>query len=141
MAWVAYDNFKLCQMGGCALNFATGGTTFKVALTTATYTADQAAHNHFAHVTNEVTGSNYTAGGATVGTQTVAVASHTLTADCADVTWTQHASGFSNARTAVLYAASGGTDTWLIAYYDLTSDRGNVAGDLVLGTPSGIFTF
>ena len=142
MAWVAYDTFKSWMANGCAPNFGAAGDTLKVLLTTSAYVPDQTTHAYKKSITNEVTGSNYTAGGATLASKTATVSSHVLTFDSADITWLQHATGFSNARIAVLWKdISNDSLALLIAYYDLTSDRGNVAGDLVLGTPSGIFTF
>lgn len=141
MAWVAYDNFRLFSNIGSAVNFNTSGDTIKLMLTTSSYTPDQTNHNYKKDVTNEVSGSNYTAGGTALGSKTATVTGHVFTFDCADVTFLQHATGFSNARIAVLWKdISNDSLAPLIAYYDLGSDRGNVGGDLVLGVPSGIFT-
>ena len=145
MAWVPYDNAKLVQYNASAnaVDFSTSGSTLKISLHTSAYNAaaGRATHDFFDDVTNEVTGTNYTAGGATLASKTLGVTSNTLTFDCADITWSQSAGGFTTARIAVLYKSTGtpGTST-LVAYYDLGSDKGNVAGDLVLGTPNGIFT-
>lgn len=144
MAWVIYDAAKLSQMTGApaaAVNYATGGDTLKVMLCTATYVPDQAAHQFKSSVTNEVTGGNYTARGATLASKTATITAHVFTFDSADITWLQHATGFTTARIAVFYkdTAVDGTSL-LIAYYDLAADKGNVAGDLVLGTPTGIWT-
>ncbi|MGB8275371.1 MAG: hypothetical protein WCF16_08915, partial [Alphaproteobacteria bacterium] len=55
------------------------------------------------------------------------------TFDANDVTWLQSATGFSNARKAVLYKDTGvATTSRLIAYADFAADKGNVAGDLTL---------
>jgi hypothetical protein len=141
MGWVIYDNAKLLQMTGSAFNFDTSGDTLKVMLCTSAYSPNQTTHTTKADVTNEVSGSNYTARGAALASKTATIASHVFKFDCADITWLQHATGFSNARIAVCYKDSGADNTSpLVAYYDLVSDRGNVAGDLVLGTPSGIWT-
>jgi hypothetical protein len=45
--------------------------TIKVALTTSTYVPDIDVHDFFNDVTNEVTGTGYTAGGATLATPTL----------------------------------------------------------------------
>ena len=143
MAWVPYDNGKLIQYSGSAdaIDFATAGDTLKISLHTVTYVPARATHDFFNDVTNEVTGTNYTAGGVTLASKTLAVSANVLTFDAADVTWSQNAGGFANARIAVLYKDTGTPSTSpLVAFYDLGSDKGNVAGDLVLGTPSGIFT-
>jgi hypothetical protein len=129
-------------MTGSAFNFDTSGDALKIMLCTVSYVPNQTTDTTKANVTNEVTGSNYTARGTALASKTATIASHVFKFDSADVTWLQHASGFSNARVAVLYKDSGTDNTSpLVAYYDMGSDRGNVAGDLVLGTPSGIFTF
>jgi hypothetical protein len=141
MAWVIYDAAKLSQFTGspaAVVNYATGGDTIKVMLATATYVPDQAAHQFKSSVTNEVAfgSGNYTAGGVTLASKTATVTAHVLTFDSADLTWLQHATGFTTARIAVCYKSTGVDATsLLIAYYDLASDRGNVAGDLVLGIP------
>ena len=144
MAWVAYDAFKVNQFssGLKPIDFSSTGDTIKVMLCTATYSPNQTTHATKADVTNEVSGSNYAAGGVTLTQKTATVSSHVLTFLSTSITWSQHASGFSNARIAVMYRSTGGADnvSVLIAYYDLASDRGNVAGDLVLGDPSGHFT-
>jgi hypothetical protein len=45
--------------------------TIKYALTTSTYTPNLDTHETFADITNEVTGTGYTAGGVTVGSKTI----------------------------------------------------------------------
>lgn len=62
--------------------------TLKVMLTTSTNSISQTADTVKADVTDEVTGTGYTAGGATLGTKTYAVSSLTTTFDAADTTWT-----------------------------------------------------
>ena len=52
---------------------------------------------------SEVSGSGYSAGGATVASTSYVEASGVGTLDGNDVTWSQNASGFTNARTAILY--------------------------------------
>ena len=60
MALTLYDNFRLSQMNGTAVNFSSGGDTIKVAVTTSSYAVSQTADDFFNDVTNEVTGTNYT---------------------------------------------------------------------------------
>ena len=145
MAWVIYDAAKMSQMPGspaAPVNFAPGGDTLKVMLATASYVPDQAAHQFKSSVTNEIAfgTSNYTPGGVALASKTATITAHVFTFDSGDLTWLQHAMGFTNARFAVCYKSTGVDATsLLIGYYDLASDRGNVAGDLVLGTPSGIW--
>lgn len=75
--------------------------TIKFALVTNTYTPDPNAHSAFADVTNEVTGTGYTTGGATLGTQTWATSGGFVTYDSADPTWA--ASTISSIRGGVGY--------------------------------------
>jgi hypothetical protein len=118
--------------------------TIKVMLTTSTYTP-AATHEFKSSVTNEVSGTGYTAGGATI-TLSAGESSGTTTLTATNVTWSQNASGFSNARYAVIYKSTGADATSpLLFYIDMVSDRGNVSGDLTLkwngGASSGtLFT-
>lgn len=155
MATIAkYNKFLLTQMNGGT--DTTGGSTsgparvvdfdtdtIKVMLTTSTYTPSATSHSTKTSVTNEVTGTNYTAGGATLGTVTVVDSTGTITFDAADTTWTQNAAGFANARYAVIYKDTGTAATsTLIGYIDFGADKGNVAGDLTLQwNASGIITW
>jgi len=77
--------------------------TFKVALTTSTYTPNASTHTVFADVTNELSTANgYTSGGATLGSVTWNRSGGTVTFDAADTTWTA-SSGSIVARYAVIY--------------------------------------
>jgi len=146
MAWTFYHNFVLETLGNTAANrvdFTTSGDTLKVALATNSYSPSQANDNYFNDVTNEVTGTSYVAGGATLASKTWALATGVCTFDAADVTWSQSGSGFSTARYAILYKDSAGASSTdlLIAYANLGADKGNVTGDLVLQfDAAGIFT-
>lgn len=73
----------------------------KVALVTDSYTPDFDAHDFYADLTNEVSGTGYTAGGATLTGTTVGVASGVLTFDADDVTWA--GSTITDAMAAVGY--------------------------------------
>jgi len=141
MAWVVYDAFLTRSYGtGTKVDFT--ADTINLLLCTSAYTPDQTNHNFRDDLgSTEVAGTNYSAGGVSPGTITAAVAAHVLTIDCPDVVFAQSASGFTNARYAVLAKILGGAASAdpLIAYYDLGSDRGNVAGALTLATTSGLF--
>ena len=111
-------------------------------MVSSTYTPLATTHDFFNDVTNEVSGTNYTAGGATLGSPTLTESSGTVKFDASDVTWAQNAAGFADARYAVIYKSTGVASTSpLIGYIDFASDKGNVSGDLTLvWGVSGIFT-
>ena len=99
------------------------GDTIKVALVTSSYTPDMDSHTAFSDITNEISGTGYTAGGATLGTITVTQDNTNDRAvfDAADTSWT---SSSLTARGAVVYKDSGVDSTsWLISYKDFTSDQ------------------
>lgn len=106
--------------------------TFRVMLTTSAYTEDKDAHDFRNDVTNEVSGTGYTAGGATV---TVSVNLDTAN-DRVDITlggasWT---TSTITARKAVYYKSRGGASTAdeLIAVNDFGSDVISAAGTFTL---------
>ena len=105
--------------------------TFKVALVTSSYTPDKDTHEHFDDVTNEVSGTGYTAGGETVtGTLTLDTANDKLTLELASTSWT---SATITARGAVYYSSTGTASTsTLIAYNDFGSDVAVTSGTLAL---------
>jgi len=77
--------------------------TIKVSLHASTYTP-AATHDFFSDLTNEVTGSNYTAGGVALGSTAITtVTTNDAMFDAADATWSSHATGFDTARYAVIY--------------------------------------
>lgn len=101
-----------------------GSDTIKVALLDNTHVPDQDAHNYFDDVVvDEVVGTGYTAGGATLSTPTVTYtgATNILKLDGADVSWP---SSTITARYAVVYDATPATDATrpLIAYVDFGAD-------------------
>lgn len=103
--------------------------TLKVMLCTSAYTPDQDAHQYKSSVTNEVSGTGYTAGGATLAGVTVTYtgATNTLTLDAADPSW---ASSTITARTAVIYDSTPATDATrpLIAYLQSDVDISSSGG-------------
>jgi len=117
--------------------------TIKVSAHTNTYVPNQDTHAFFSDVTNEVTGTNYTAGGATLTTPTVVRSTGTVTFDGADIVWTQSASGFSTARKFVVYKSTGvSTTSRLFSVVTADADVGNVTGDLTIAwNASGIATW
>jgi len=127
-----YQNYVTNQFGAAPINFASGGDTVKVMLTSSTYTPSASSDTWKSSVTNEVTGGGYTAGGATVTTST-SNSGGTLSVTGNSVTWVINAGGFSNARYAVIYKDTGNAATSpLIGYIDLGANQSNVTGSLIL---------
>jgi hypothetical protein len=108
-------------------------TTYCALVTTLT-TAGIPSHDFWDDISgNEVSGSNYTAGGNSLSAQSVTTSSSFTIYNAADTLWAQHASGFTNARWAILYRNTGtGSTSALVAYLDLGSDRSNQAGDFTI---------
>lgn len=129
MADVIYNNFKkLIMNGGIDLDT----DTIKVALVTSTYTPDQDAHDFFNDVTNEVSGTGYTAGGSALTTKAVTAdnTDNEGVFDADDVSWT---TSTITARGAVLYKDTGVSSTSaLIAYLDFGSDKISTAGTFTI---------
>jgi hypothetical protein len=141
MAWKLFHTFLEKQEDGNAVNLETD--TIKMMLINSTRAPVQATDTDMATIdNNEVSGGGYTAGGPTLANKTVTLNSGTVTVDADDVTFSQNAGGFTNARYAVLYKSTGtpANDT-PIAYEDFGADKGNVSGDLVIEmSANGIFT-
>lgn len=81
----------------------------KVSMVTDTYTPNFDTHDFFADLTNEVTGTGYTTGGATVTATEVTLASGVLTFDTADVSWAT--STIANAMAGVFATTVSGAAT------------------------------
>ena len=102
----------------------------KVLLTTVTYVPAQDTEQYKSSVTNEVTGTGYTATGATLASKTVTYTAGTNVhmLDAADTQW---ATSTITARVAVIYDSSPATDATrpLIGYQlsdaDIVSSGGN----------------
>jgi len=103
--------------------------TIKCMLCTSAYTPDQDTHQYKSSVTNEVTGTGYTAGGATLTNPTVTytAATNKLVLDADDASW---ASSTLTARIAVVYDSSPATDATrpLAVYQDFGADVSTTAG-------------
>jgi hypothetical protein len=83
--------------------------TIKIMLCTSSYTPDQDTHQYKSSVTNEVTGTGYTATGATLASFTVAydTSTNVIKLDATDPSWT---TSTITARYAVIYDASPASD-------------------------------
>lgn len=106
--------------------------TIKVALATSSYTPAQDTHDYFNDVTNEVTGTGYSAGGATLASKAVTYTggTNTFAFDAADTSWT---TSTITARYAVVYKSTGTASTSpLICYIDFGADVSSSAGTFSL---------
>jgi hypothetical protein len=117
--------------------------TIKVMLCTSSYTPDQDTHQYKSSVTNEITGTGYTAGGVTLGSPAVAynTGTNVFNLDGADASWTT--ATFSGVRYAVVYDSTPGTDATrpLISYVDFGADQAVTAGTFtIVWDSTGIVT-
>lgn len=120
MASLIYDSFFYDL---AANNIKTTTDTFKGMLVTATYSPNKKTHAKRSDVTNEVSGTGYTAGGQTVALTTT----NDTTNDRLDITigspagWT---SSTITARAMVVYKSRGGASSAdeLVAYLDFLAD-------------------
>ena len=115
----------------------------KVMLCTSVYAPNQDTHVYKSDVTNEVTGTGYTATGSALTTKTVTydAATNVTILDADDVTW---AASTITARYAVIYDASPATDATrpLLGYVDFGSDQASTAGNFTITwDATGIFRF
>lgn len=106
--------------------------TMKVSLHTSTYSPAQDTDQYWSAATNEVSGTGYTTGGATLGSKTVTYtgATNKLVLDAADTSWS---SSTITARYAVIYDSTPGSSATdpLYGYENFGAD---------VSTTSGTFT-
>ena len=113
-------------------NFDLDTVTVKVMLVTSTYTENKDTHLKRSDITNEVTGTGYTAGGNTVAaTLAKDTSTDRITITLASTTWP---SSTITARKAVYYVSRGGASTAdeLIAVDDFGADVVTTAGTFTL---------
>jgi hypothetical protein len=102
--------------------------TFKAMLVTSSYTPNKDTHDKRDDVTNEVTGTGYTAGGVTTAcTVTKDTANDRVTLQFAAVSW---ATSTITARALVIYKSLGGASSAdaLVAYNDFGADVSSSGG-------------
>lgn len=109
--------------------------TIKLMLCTSTYGPNQDTHRYKSDVTNEVSGTGYTAGGATVGSvvSSYDTTSNVWSFDGADVSWASTTLNGANApRYGVLYDSTPATDATrpLIGWVDFGVDTPVTNGTL-----------
>ena len=124
-------SFKVQILGG-DFDFSSGtADTFKIALFTsaATLGATTTAYS----TSNEVTGTNYVAGGNTLTISQVPTSTGTTAfLDFADTTWS---TATITARGALIYLANGGTNP-AVAVLDFGADKTSTAGDFTIVFPA-----
>lgn len=101
----------------------------KLMICTSSYTPNQATHDYKNDVTNEVTGTGYTAGGVSLTSKTANTSSLVFTIDAADINIAS--STITGGRVLVIYDNTPATDATkpLIAYCVLSGDESSVAGN------------
>ena len=131
MASLIY-NSAVDDMARGAVDFDTD--TFKVMLVTSSYTPNKDTHDKRDDVTNEVSGTGYTAGGVTSAcTVTKDTANDRVTLSFAAVNWP---SSTITARAAVIYKSRGGASSAdeLVCYVDFGADVSSSAATFSLGS-------
>jgi len=117
---VLYNSFKKDLLDG---NIDLSADTIKVMLTTSSYTPNIDSHTKRSDVTNEVSGTGYTSGGATLANKSLTQDNTNDKAvfDADDVSW---ASSTITARYGVIYKSRGGASSAdeLIGYIDFGSN-------------------
>ncbi len=129
MADVIFNSFKKKIMDG-SIDLDTD--TIKVMLVTSSYTPDQDVHDFKDDITNEVSGTGYTAGGTALANKAVTAdnTDNEGVFDADDVTW---ASSTITARGAVIYKDTGTPSTSpIICYIDFGSDKSSSAGNFTI---------
>lgn len=122
---VFYNGFFVNVMNG---NLDLDTDTIKVALVTSTYSPDIDAHDAFDDITNEVTGTGYTAGGNTI-TNAAVTQDNTNDRGVFDGDNVSWPSSSITARGAVMYKDSGTAATsYLIMYLDFGTDQTSNSG-------------
>jgi len=114
--------------------------THKVQMVTDTYAPDFNVHDFEDDITNEVSGTGYTAGGNALLTTEWTIATGTLTFDAADAQWTT--STITNAMASIHYFVVGSPTTdQLLGLHDFVTAASTVAGTFDLQwNASGLYT-
>ncbi len=121
--------FKLALLDG-EMDFSSDTSqSYKIALYTSSATLSAATTAY--SVTNEVSGTGYTAGGAALTINAPTTSGTTAYLDFDDVTW---ASATITARGALIYQTGGSTPA--VAVLDFGSDQAATAGDFIIQFPT-----
>ena len=125
-------NFTSGSGGGTTTTTGTGNV-FKIALYTSSATLSAATTTY--STSNEVSGTNYIAGGNTLTNVTPTTSSTTALTDFADTTWS---SSSMTARGALIYNSSttAGTADRAIVVLDFGADKTSTSGDFTIQFPA-----
>ena len=139
MASVVFNSFKR-DIGKGSIDW--DSDTMKVMLVTSSYTPNQDTHTKRSDVTNEVSGTGYSAGGATLANCSVTAdtTNDRGVYDADDSSWS---TATITARAAVIYKSRGGASSAdeLVAYIDFGSDITSTGGTfLITWSANGILT-
>jgi len=132
MASLIY-NSCLNDMATGAIDFDTN--SFKILLVTSSYTPNKDTHTKRSDVTNEISGTGYTAGGvSTAVTVTNDTANDRIDINFADVSWS---SATLTAAAGVIYKTTGTSSTDnLVAYLDFSGNVTSTNGTFTLDITS-----
>lgn len=124
-------------VGNKEVNFTSD--TFKIMLCTSSYTPNQGTDKYKSAVTNEITGTGYTAGGATLGSVTWTGSGNVWSFGCANVSWNA-AGGAITARYAVVYDSTPSTDATrpVVCYIDFGADTTATNAVLSINPTGGV---
>lgn len=140
MPWYGLTMQKQFTNAAAFVWAGTGVTAQKCSLHTATYAPDYDLHDFFNDVTNEVTGTNYTAGGVALGspTSTYDTATDETRLDAADAVWTT--ATIASIRYALVYNSTPGTAATnpVISLYDLGAQSVTAATFTVQWDATGV---
>ncbi len=126
-----YDKAMQDAFTGAGINWTSD--TIKVALLTSSYTPNQATDHVWSDISaNEVSGTGYTAGGATLGSAAQSVTSHILSLAGANTAW---ATSTITARYAAIYDTS--VSNKLLGYVNFGADVSSAGATFTIAWSSG----
>lgn len=132
-ASLIYDSFFGDIFGG---NIAVNSDTFKCMLVTSSYTPNKGTHNRRDDVTNEVSGTGYTAGGTTCTVSgSLDTTNHRYDITITGPSWT---TATITARAMVIYKSRGGASSAdeVMMYVDFLSDVSSTAATFAVTVTS-----
>lgn len=138
-SWTFYDSFKKKVVNG-SVDLATD--SFKVMIASNSYTPAPPTHAFRSDITNEVSGTNYSAGGAALANVALTgPTTGTVTFDADDTAWSNVT--FTNGRYGIIYKARGGASSAdeLVGCADFGANQSPTAQNFsIVWDAAGIFT-